>query len=109
MRHSKRHSSFTLMPSDGLNTTDEFATSISANGYKRTPWRVGQHVCFTPRSRHPNTDVGFSKNNVGFSLNSRRNQGIGFSSAPDPTETSLQFSDCGSIVSHSTGFPDALS
>jgi hypothetical protein len=27
---------------------------------------LGQHVCFTPRSRHPKTDVGFS-------LNSRRN------------------------------------
>jgi hypothetical protein len=59
-------------------------------GYKRTPWRVGQHVCFSPRSSHPNTDVGFSKKNVGFSLNSRRNRGIGFSSAPDPNQSSGQ-------------------
>jgi hypothetical protein len=61
--------------------------SMSPPGYERTPWRVGQHVCFTPRSRHPNADVGFSKKNVGFSLNSRRDQGIGFLSAPDPRAT----------------------
>ncbi len=42
---------------------------------------------FDPESRHPKTDVRFSKKNVGLALNSGRNCVVQFSSArvPQPT------------------------
>jgi hypothetical protein len=47
-----RHSSFTLMPSESLNTTNEFAISISASGYTRTLRVVGGEVRSFTKSRH---------------------------------------------------------
>jgi len=39
----------------------------------RVMFGMGQQVCCTPRSRHPKTNVRFSKKNVGLALNSGRN------------------------------------
>ncbi len=70
---------------------------MAASGYEQTKTATLRDVRFAPKSRHQRLDVCYSAENVCLTLNSGRNRGIGFSSAPNSDIDALYNAPCGRI------------